>query len=154
MTADFQEFLDVYRRGSFDIPDVQRAEEAQRLVPGLLPILFRCLEFSRSRRFADALQVQEALLAAMGRSSQRPTPVTLEMNVRLPAPATLEMNVHVPAPATLEMNVPAPARTLEMAATEGPRRRENWSGRSVAIVVVGFLVVAAATTFGVIWVLR
>ncbi|MBI5537147.1 MAG: serine/threonine protein kinase [Deltaproteobacteria bacterium] len=132
MSADFQEFLDKYRGGSFVVPDPQRAEEVQASVPGLLPVLYRSLEFSLSRRYISAMQVHEALLAVMGRPSQRPAPVTLDMDVKAPLPAP----------------------TVDMAALVIPPMQKPSKWKTVAIVAVGFVVIAAATTLGVIWVWR
>lgn len=65
MTADFQEFLEVYRNGAFVVPDPARAAQIQESLPGLLPVVYRCLEFSLSRRYGSGAELHAALLAVL-----------------------------------------------------------------------------------------
>jgi len=112
MSADFSEFLEVYRNGAFVVPDAKRASEVQNKLPGLLPILYRCLEFSLSRRYANGTELHAALEGLVADHPEiAPTqPLLLAPKVERKSP--------------------------------------------IPLLVFAFILVAAATIAGVIWVLK
>jgi serine/threonine-protein kinase len=156
MASDFQAFHDVYRSGALVMPDPARELEIRTALPGLLPILYRCLEFSLSRRFSNAMELHEALSRAKGTPSQWPALTrTVEMVALGPDSIPASVAFAGAGAAAISSDSPPPS-SIAMAmnvASLAPRSPRS-DRKTLAIVVIAFLVVSALTTAAVIWVLR
>lgn len=67
MSAEFFDFLEAYRSGSIVVPDSALADDIQDKMPGMIPVLYRCLEFSLERRYPHAGELHQALTRVLSR---------------------------------------------------------------------------------------
>ncbi len=67
MSSEFFDFLEAYRSGALVVPDSGLADEIQDRMPGMIPVLYRCLEFSLERRYPHAGELHQALLRVLSR---------------------------------------------------------------------------------------
>jgi len=67
MSAEFFDFLEAYRSGAIVVPDSGLADDIQDKMPGMIPVLYRCLEFSLERRYPHAGELHQALTRVLSR---------------------------------------------------------------------------------------
>jgi serine/threonine-protein kinase len=136
MTAGFDEFLQAWRTTGVVYPEPERVAAINAEVPGLLQVAEKCMAFSPRDRFANALRLYDALR------------VLVEQPAR-PAPAPAE---ELAAPPAASVSAPSPAPMVAPPPVTADSESDKW--KTLAVVLAGFIAVAAATIAGVIWVLR
>ncbi|MFW5739623.1 MAG: serine/threonine-protein kinase [Myxococcota bacterium] len=113
------DLMEAYADGTFAQPDADLVAALERSVPGIADVARRCCSYEPSQRFANAMQVHDALTAlvpAAGQTKLCIEPAPMSYNVAIyPRPAAQEAGAAqgFPEALTIDLDAEAPTRTRE-----------------------------------------